>query len=247
VRLRHRDPHPRPLLADKLTEPPVVAVAEDGSVAVPLLGGHRGANALARRIAELTGAVAAVTTASDLRLGVALDEPPPGHVLANPEHAKPFAARLIAGEPVRLEGTAPWLEGLQQSAAASLAIAVTTSDIQGTPDRLVFHRRCLALGVGCERGVNPDELIGLVRDTLAAHKLSPRPLPGCFRSTSRPTSRRFTRWPTISALQRGSFPPPGSTRRRPASPILPMSCCARSAAPALPRALPWPQRARKAA
>src|SRR6266481_2789416 len=36
-----------PLLAAKRNEPPVVAVAEDGSVAVPLIGGHRGANALA--------------------------------------------------------------------------------------------------------------------------------------------------------------------------------------------------------
>jgi len=36
-----------PLLAAKRQEPPVVAVAEDGSVAVPLIGGHRGANALA--------------------------------------------------------------------------------------------------------------------------------------------------------------------------------------------------------
>ena len=37
-----------PFLSAKGEEPPVVAVAEDGSVAVPLLGGHRGANALAR-------------------------------------------------------------------------------------------------------------------------------------------------------------------------------------------------------
>ena len=101
-----------PLLADKRSEPPVIAVAEDGSVAVPLLGGHHGANALARRIAGLTGAVAAITTASDLRLGVALDEPPPGYVLANPEDAKPFAARLLAGEPVRIDGPAPWLEAV---------------------------------------------------------------------------------------------------------------------------------------
>jgi len=36
-------------------EPPVVAVAEDGSAAVPLLGAHRGANALARAIAEASG------------------------------------------------------------------------------------------------------------------------------------------------------------------------------------------------
>src|SRR5947207_10183665 len=57
-----------PLLTSKREEPPVVAVAEDGSVAVPLIGGHRGANALARAIAELTGGVAAITTAGDLHL-----------------------------------------------------------------------------------------------------------------------------------------------------------------------------------
>ena len=39
-----------PLLSDKRAEPPVIAVAEDGSVAVPLLGGHHGANDLARRL-----------------------------------------------------------------------------------------------------------------------------------------------------------------------------------------------------
>ena len=33
-----------PLLSDKMAEPPVVAVAEDGSSVVPLLGGHHGAN-----------------------------------------------------------------------------------------------------------------------------------------------------------------------------------------------------------
>jgi cobalt-precorrin 5A hydrolase/precorrin-3B C17-methyltransferase len=32
-----------PLLSAKQSDPPVVAVAEDGSVAVPLVGDHRGA------------------------------------------------------------------------------------------------------------------------------------------------------------------------------------------------------------
>src|SRR5262249_32358752 len=62
-----------PARAGKRDDAPVVAVAEDGSVAVPLLGGHRGANALARRIAAVTGGVAAITTAGDVALGVALD------------------------------------------------------------------------------------------------------------------------------------------------------------------------------
>src|SRR5690242_3963676 len=57
-----------PLLAAKRGEPAVVAVAEDGSVAVPLIGGHHGANALARRIAELTGGIAAITTGGDVSL-----------------------------------------------------------------------------------------------------------------------------------------------------------------------------------
>ncbi|MEM9524780.1 MAG: precorrin-3B C(17)-methyltransferase, partial [Pseudomonadota bacterium] len=39
-----------PVLTDKSTEPPVLAVAEDGGTVVPLLGGHRGANALARQL-----------------------------------------------------------------------------------------------------------------------------------------------------------------------------------------------------
>jgi cobalt-precorrin 5A hydrolase/precorrin-3B C17-methyltransferase len=55
-----------PLLADKHSEPPVVAVAEDGSVVIPLLGGHHGANRLARQIAKVLGAHAAVTTAGDV-------------------------------------------------------------------------------------------------------------------------------------------------------------------------------------
>src|SRR5215472_11371670 len=67
-----------PLLDDKQAEPPVVALAEDGSVAVPLLGGHHGANAIARMLADALGGVAAITTAGDLRLGIAIDEMPPG-------------------------------------------------------------------------------------------------------------------------------------------------------------------------
>src|SRR5215469_5082830 len=101
-----------PLLDDKHAEPPVVALAEDGSVAVPLLGGHHGANRMARSLADALGGVAAVTTAGDLRLGLALDELPPGWHIANSERVKPIAAALLAGKPVALRdelGCADWL------------------------------------------------------------------------------------------------------------------------------------------
>ncbi|MDJ0969725.1 MAG: precorrin-3B C(17)-methyltransferase, partial [Kiloniellales bacterium] len=91
-----------PLLADKQAEPAVVSLAEDGGAVVPLLGGHRGANDLARRIAEILGIEAAVTTAGDRRFGIALDAPPAGWVLANPEDCKAFVAALLDGARVRL-------------------------------------------------------------------------------------------------------------------------------------------------
>jgi cobalt-precorrin 5A hydrolase / precorrin-3B C17-methyltransferase len=91
-----------PLLSDKQAEPPVLVVAEDGSSVVPLLGGHHGANDLARLIAAAIGAHAAITTAGDLKFGVALDQPPVGLVLANPEGAKAVMAELVAGAGVRL-------------------------------------------------------------------------------------------------------------------------------------------------
>ena len=136
-----------PLLDDKRAEPPVVALAEDGSAAVPLLGGHHGANALARAIAAGLadlGSVAAVTTAGDLRLGFALDEPPPGWRIANRDLVKPVAAALLAGQPVALieeaatadwlrSGTATWAE------AASAQILVTDRDFTPDADTLVFH------------------------------------------------------------------------------------------------------------
>ena len=235
------------LLADKRTEPPVVAVAEDGSTAVPLLGGHHGANRLARVIAGATGGVAAITTAGDVRLGFGLDDPPPGWRVGNPEAAKPVAAALLAGEPTRLQvdaGDAGWLTavGARFAEVADLQILVTdraantltptlspgervtvAKALIPSPDdpalrtlisptaslsrrervgvrgddappsstaslsrrervgvrgagedmrTLVLHPPVLAVGVGCERGAEPAEVIELVGATLAAQGLA---------------------------------------------------------------------------
>jgi cobalt-precorrin 5A hydrolase/precorrin-3B C17-methyltransferase len=161
-----------PLLADKREEPAVVAMAEDGSVAVPLIGGHRGANEIARAVAELTGGVAAITTAGDLRLGFALDEPPNGWRIANPDKVKPVAAALLRGEPVRLveeaaraewlhAGTVSWADG------GATRIVVTDRTVKPEDDALVFHPPVLALGVGCERGCSAREMSELAHATLA--------------------------------------------------------------------------------
>ena len=163
-----------PLLADKREEPPVVAVSPDGAFAVPLLGGHRGANRLATAIAGASQGVAAITTAGDAGLGVALDEPPRGWSVANPERAKDVATALLSGDAVGLDvdsGDANWLAPAGFSDQADVGVRVTHNcAVEG--EALVLHPPTLALGVGCERDCPPDELATLVDETLKAASLA---------------------------------------------------------------------------
>ena len=110
-----------PLLGDKRAEPPVLALAEDGSAVVPLLGGHRGANDLARTAAETLGIAPAITTAGDLRFGVALDAPPEGFRLGNPGDAAAFMADLLAGHTVTIKGEASYFDLLEAADGPTLA------------------------------------------------------------------------------------------------------------------------------
>lgn len=165
-----------PHLTDKMSEPPVIAVAEDGSAAVPLLGGHHGGNDLARRVAVITDGFAAITTAGDIRFGVALDAPPEGFVLANPGAAKAVMAELVAGSTVRLDGDAPWLadSGLELSRDGQVVLSVSEAAVAPPENGLLYHPKTLALGLGCERGCAPDEALALALESLEAAGLAPQ-------------------------------------------------------------------------
>ncbi len=101
-----------PLLQRKGAEPPVLALAEDGSAVVPLLGGLAGVNRLAREIGEVLAVAPAITTSGELRFGTCVLNPPAGYVLADLEQGKRFVADLLGGQPVRVEGAAGWLDAV---------------------------------------------------------------------------------------------------------------------------------------
>jgi cobalt-precorrin 5A hydrolase/precorrin-3B C17-methyltransferase len=171
-----------PHLDDKHAEPPVIAVSEDGESVVPLLGGHHGANDLARVIVKAIGGHAAITTAGDVRFGVALDAPPPGWRLVNPENAKAVMAALVAGARARLEGDAAWLSASALPFAADGAVRLIASyhHQETGPLDLHFAPQTLALGIGCERGAGAGEVIALAERVLAEGGFTPAAIGGVF-------------------------------------------------------------------
>ncbi|PIE06782.1 MAG: precorrin-3B C(17)-methyltransferase [Rhodobacterales bacterium] len=160
-----------PLLADKRTEPPLLAVSDDGASVVPLLGGHRGANRLAREVAALLGTRAAVTTAGDVALGAALDEPPAGYRLANPQDAREAMAALLSGAAPRVTGEN--IFGLTADPEGPVELLVTEKPVHGSGTRLVYHPQAYVLGVGCARNADPAGLDALVTQSLAEAGIAP--------------------------------------------------------------------------
>jgi cobalt-precorrin 5A hydrolase/precorrin-3B C17-methyltransferase len=138
-----------PLLLEKGVEPPVLAVAEDGSAVVPLLGGLGGVNVLAREIAAGLGVVAAITTSGELRFGTCLLNPPSGYALGDLELGKRFVSDLLAGQSVRIEGAAPWLAQAQlpEDQHARLAIHVGCAERDPVANELLIYPRSVLVAV----------------------------------------------------------------------------------------------------
>jgi cobalt-precorrin 5A hydrolase/precorrin-3B C17-methyltransferase len=158
-----------PLLRDKSIEPPLIAVSDDSSVVVPLLGGHRGANRLAVRIASFLEAKAAVTTAGEVALGIALDEPPEGWCLDPESDAKAVMAKLLSGGGVQKTGAevknAHWLSVLPSGTDVKI-LCTTEINKDNLNSDVIFYPKMFSLGVGCSRDCPPQELKRLVNDAL---------------------------------------------------------------------------------
>ena len=165
-----------PLLEDKRTDPGVVAVDDAGLFAVALCGGHDGgANDLAGRVAASLGATPVVTTASDgldlpaldsfgKDLGLRLEE---GSDLAA------VGAALVSGEPVRLVSDrrlplGPLPENVVRADEPEPPLLFVSDRTAEVPRPAVVYRPpSLVAGVGCSRGASAEEILGLLRASLA--------------------------------------------------------------------------------
>lgn len=159
----------------KQDDPPVLAVAEDGSAVVPLLGGLGGAHTLARRLGALLGVAPAITASGELRFGTCLLNPPQGYVLADLEQGKHFVSDLLAGAGTRIEGEAPWLAParLPHDAHAEHIIRITPQAGTGAANELRIHPRSVALALRCQAHEDSATLEQRIARLLAQHDLAP--------------------------------------------------------------------------
>lgn len=153
-----------PLLLEKGAEPPVLAVAEDGSAVVPLLGGLGGVNVMAREIAAALEVAAAITTSGELRFGTCLLNPPSGYTLGDLELGKRFVSDLLAGETVRIEGEAPWLAHVQlpENEQARLTVHVGHTEREPAANELLIYPRNVLVAVTGES----SNVSGTIREAL---------------------------------------------------------------------------------
>ncbi|NNA57326.1 precorrin-3B C(17)-methyltransferase [Pseudomonas koreensis] len=159
-----------PLLLEKGAEPPVLAVAEDGSAVVPLLGGLGGVNVMARDIAAGLQVAAAITTSGELRFGTCLLNPPSGYALGDLELGKRFVSDLLAGHSVRIEGAAPWLDQAQlpEDPQAQRSIHVSSAERESSANELLIYPRSVAVAVSADVADLADAVRAALQQTKVA-------------------------------------------------------------------------------
>lgn len=176
-----------PLLRDKYTDPAVLVIDEAGQFVIPLLSGHvGGANALAGEIAGAIGAVAVITTASDVHHLFAVDvfAKRNGLLIGSRQGALDFAAGFLRERKagfavderlaplVHISGPLPQgliryesAEQLQQRLpAACPRFVIGPAQAEGP---LVLTPRLLVVGMGCRRGVSQQELLAFLQESLS--------------------------------------------------------------------------------
>ncbi|MDD1668808.1 MAG: cobalt-precorrin 5A hydrolase [Methanomicrobiales archaeon] len=145
-----------PLLRDKWQDPAVVVVSPDLSWAVPVAGGHHGANRIARSLGEL-GIQPVITTATETlgRMSVEAVAEERGCRVLNPPSTRAVNAAI-------LDGDVP----VYPVAGPGIVIA-------GPKVSVLLRRGEYSVGLGCRKGLSEEVILPAIRAGLSAGGISP--------------------------------------------------------------------------
>ena len=163
------------LCRHKAVDPAVVVADEKGRFAVSLVGGHLGgANRLAQDVAAVTCGEAVLTTASDVRGMIAVDEFAARHAMRvlNPESIVTISSAALEGRTVDFVMPEPLFRDsfagvpnfrrveapAENPAVVLLERGKPIPQVHPGADILYLQRRSFVLGIGCRKGCPVDEL-----------------------------------------------------------------------------------------
>lgn len=166
-----------PLLRDKLHDPCVIVMDEKGRHAISLLGGHLGGgNALAGKIARLTGGEPVITTASDTQGLVALDLwSKEQQLVADRQTLTAAAAVLVNRGELRLYAEVAVHSlppGIILVDEVALADAIVSNSTRFAAPAFFLRPRNLVVGIGCNRSTPAEEFEEALNELFAELQLS---------------------------------------------------------------------------
>ena len=161
-----------PHIQSKTSDPAVVVIDEGGSFAIPILSGHLGgANALAQRLAELLGAQAVITTATDIGGHFSPDSfaVANGLIMTDMDAAKKITAAVLSGEKVgfvsEYECVALHKE-LSEDKDCRTGLYIGSKAIKPFSVTLRLIPKNIVLGIGCKRGTECEAIESAVISAL---------------------------------------------------------------------------------
>ena len=139
-----------PLLRDKWNDPAVVVVSPDFRYAIPLLGGHHGANELVKELLGL-GLCPVITTATESmgRDSVEAIADRAGKAVMNRDSTRSVNAAMLDGD-------------IPVHAVKGPAVVIAGPDVS-----FLLKKGEYSVGIGCRRGVRQEEVIEAVAAALA--------------------------------------------------------------------------------
>jgi cobalt-precorrin 5A hydrolase len=144
-----------PLLDDKWRDPAVVVISPDFRYVVPLLGGHHGANELAKELAGL-GLVPVITTATESRGRDSVETiaERAGSTVVNRKSTRAVNAALLERD-------------LPVHAIGGPSIVLAGPDVS-----ILVKNGEYSIGIGCRKGTGTEEIVSAVRTALAGNAIA---------------------------------------------------------------------------
>ena len=170
-----------PFLKDKLHDPFVIVIDENGDYVIPILSGHVGrANEYARKLSSFLGAQAVITTATDVSHCFAADlfAQKNQYAIQNKDGIVRVSSKTLAHETITVrtldelitlsfDGSVVKRQPLRENQEAS-DIVISPFIGDSKKGALWLVPRCIVVGVGCRRGKETDAIEQTIRKRLAA-------------------------------------------------------------------------------